>query len=168
MIKVILDKKDLKLIETKLENDPIIQTTLEDDQIALIVDDLSYERIEKILKKITVSRKEVVFETHSGWVRLYIGDILYIESFGSQIIIHTIKNGNISIKQTLYQLEKILANFHIIRIGKSFLVNLSKVVYIHSRMNAKLALELVGGIKLEVTRSFVKSFKNALGIGGVK
>jgi len=43
-------------------------------------------------------------------------------------------------------------------------VNLSKIRYIRTTLNAKLDIELTSGIHLEVTRSFVKSFKNALGI----
>jgi len=166
MIKVIIDKSDLTLITDDLESSNLNTTNLEDGSIALFIDDDTYEPLEKILRKITSSRKQYLFETPDGWVRLYIKDILFIESFGIEIIIHTIQNGRVLIKQPLYQLEDLLKPYQIIRIGKSYLVNLNKILYIKPKLNAKLELELIGGLKIEVSRSYVKSFKNALGIGG--
>ncbi|MFH1693452.1 MAG: LytTR family DNA-binding domain-containing protein [Bacillota bacterium] len=68
------------------------------------------------------------------------------------------------IRQPLYQLEEILKPYHFVRIGKSFIVNISKIRYIRTAFNAKLDIELTTGTHLEVSRSFVKDFKNALGI----
>ena len=68
------------------------------------------------------------------------------------------------IKQPLYQLEEILKPYYFVRIGKSFIVSVSKIKYIKTTINAKLDLELINGVHLEVSRSFVKKFKNALGI----
>ncbi len=168
MIKIILDKEDL----TMISDDQLRQIEIADEnqhgKIAIIVDENNYETLEKILKKITVNRKEFLFDTHNGWAKILIGEILYIESYGSEIVVHTHHRGDVFVKQPLYQLEALLQPFHLIRIGKSYLVNLSKVIFIRSKLNAKLELELVGGIKLEVMRSFVKSFKEALGIGGKK
>lgn len=166
MIKVIIDKSDLSLITDDLNASALDVKNLEDGSIALLVDDASYEVLEKILKKITLGRQQYIFETPDGWVKLYIRDILYIESFGIEIIIHTIQNGKVMIKQPLYQLEFLLKQYQIIRIGKSHLVNLNKILYIRPKINTKLELELVGGLKIDVTRSYVKPFKDALGIGG--
>jgi len=68
------------------------------------------------------------------------------------------------IKQPLYQLEEMLKPYHFLRIGKSYLVNMTKIRYIRTSFNAKLDLELICGTHLEVSRSFVKDFKYALGI----
>lgn len=167
MIKVIIDKHDLSLITDELQSSSLNTTSLDDGSVVLLIDDTSYETLEAILKKITQSRQQYIFDTPDGWVKLYIQDILYIESFGIEIIIHTTKNGKVQIKQPLYQLETLLMQYQIIRIGKSYLVNLNKILYIRPKLNAKLELELEGGLKIDVTRSYVKSFKNALGIGGL-
>lgn len=166
MIKVIINKSDLSLIRDELSTSNLDVAHLEDGSLELLVNDTSYEVLENILKKITLGRQVFIFETPDGWVKLYINDILYIESFGTEIVIHTISHGKVIVKQPLYQLEKLLLQYQIIRIGKSYLVNLNKILYIRPKLNAKLELELVGGLKIDVTRSYVKPFKNALGIGG--
>ncbi|WP_025724444.1 LytTR family DNA-binding domain-containing protein [Acholeplasma granularum] len=166
MIKVILNKDDLSIIDEDIKSSNILVSNLNDNEVALVLDENSYNALELILKKIQINKKNYLFQTSDGWVKLNIGHILYIESFGTDIIIHTLYDGKVLVKHTLYQLEELLNPYHIIRIGKSFLVNLSKVVYIKTKLNAKLELELIGGLKLDVTRSYVKSFKNALGIGG--
>ncbi|MBN3490158.1 LytTR family transcriptional regulator DNA-binding domain-containing protein [Acholeplasma equirhinis] len=168
MIKVILNKADLSLVQPELNIASGIQVVEETNQITMIMDEKHYEVLERILKRITINRKEIVFETPEGWAKIYIRDILYIESFGTEIYIHTQSQGEVEVKQPLYQLEEMLSNFNIIRIGKSYLVNLSKVVFIKTKLNAKLELELQNGDKLEVMRSYVKSFKERLGIGGKK
>jgi DNA-binding LytR/AlgR family response regulator len=66
--------------------------------------------------------------------------------------------------QPLYQLEALLKPYHFVRIGKSFIVNITKIRYIRTGFNAKLDLELVTHEHLTVSRSFVSDFKNALGI----
>jgi len=168
MIKVILNKDDLSLVQPELNTASGIQVVEETNQITMIMDEKHYEVLERILKRITINRKEIVFDTPEGWAKIYIRDILYIESFGAEIYIHTQSQGEVEVKQPLYQLEEMLSSYNIIRIGKSYLVNLSKVVFIKTKLNAKLELELQNGDKLEVMRSYVKSFKERLGIGGKK
>src|SRR5690606_33291034 len=168
MIKVILNKDDLSLVQPELNTASGIQVVEETNQITMIMDEKHYEVLERILKRITINRKEIVFDTPEGWAKIYIRDILYIESFGAEIYIHTQSQGEVEVKQPLYQLAEMLSSYNIIRIGKSYLVNLSKVVFIKTKLNAKLELELQNGDKLEVMRSFVKSFKERLGIGGKK
>lgn len=166
MVKIIIDRSDLSLIKDDLDNDRIQTSTLDDGSIELHVDDASYELLESILKKLTIGRQTYVFETPDGWIKLYIKDILYIESYGTEIIIHTHSFGKVLVKEPLYQLENALKDYQIMRIGKSYMVNLNKVIYIRPKLNAKLELELSGGFKVDVSRSYVKAFKQALGIGG--
>jgi DNA-binding LytR/AlgR family response regulator len=166
MIKVLIDKSDLSLITDDLESSSLDITNHDDGSITLLVDDTSLEVLESILRKVTISRQAFIFETSDGWVKLFIREIIYIESFGVEIIVHTTKRGKIYIKQPLYQLEGLLQSYQIIRIAKSFLVNLDKILYIRPKLNAKLELELVNGLKIDVSRSYVKPFKDALGIGG--
>src|SRR5690606_2176841 len=168
MIKVILNKDDLTIIKDDIKNQNSIQEIDDSNQVAIYLDDKNYEVLERILKRITTNRKEFLFETPTGWVKIFLRDILYIESFGTEIILHTQSLGDVLVKQPLYQLETLLSPYHVVRIGKSYLVNLSKVTFIRTKLNAKLEIELLNNIKLEVMRSYVKSFKEQLGIGGRK
>ena len=168
MIKVILNKDDLTIIKDDIKNQNSIQEIDESNQVAIYLDDKNYEVLERMIKRITTNRKEFLFETPTGWVKIFLRDILYIESFGTEIILHTQSLGDVLVKQPLYQLETLLSPHHVVRIGKSYLVNLSKVAFIRTKLNAKLEIELSNNIKLEVMRSYVKSFKEQLGIGGRK
>jgi len=168
MIKVILNKDDLTIIKDDIKNQNSIQEIDESNQVAIYLDDKNYEVLERMIKRITTNRKEFLFETPTGWVKIFLRDILYIESFGTEIILHTQSLGDVLVKQPLYQLETLLSPHHVVRIGKSYLVNLSKVTFIRTKLNAKLEIELSNNIKLEVMRSYVKSFKEQLGIGGRK
>lgn len=102
MIKVLIDKSDLSLITDDLESSSLDITNHDDGSITLLVDDTSLEVLESILRKVTISRQAFIFETSDGWVKLFIREIIYIESFGVEIIVHTTKRGKIYIKQPLY------------------------------------------------------------------
>jgi len=57
-----------------------------------------------------------------------------------------------------------LKPYHIVRIGKSYMVNVAKIESIKVKLNAKLGLTLTNGKQLEVMRTYVKPFKSFLGI----
>ncbi len=112
---------------------------------------------------IEYEKMQMFFPTQDGYVQLHLHDINYIESFGEEIYVHV--RGKVeTIKKPLYQLEEMLKPYHFIRVSKSFIVNARKISYIKVGLNAKLKLELKDGSILEVTRSFVKSFKKSLNL----
>lgn len=70
VIKVILDKKDLSMVSEDLQNEDILTKQIDMDKVELIVDDGSFDILERIIKKITVNNKAFIFETYSGLVLL--------------------------------------------------------------------------------------------------
>jgi len=169
MLKIIWNKEDVEKIKSRLSSDYNLVLTddpneVPDHKVGIILDDSDLEKIKPILEMLAYEQSQIMFQTPSGWIQIPVTEITYLEAFGDDIYIHTLNMSSQMIKQPLYQLEEILRPYHFVRIGKSFIVSISKIRYIRTSFNAKLDLELVTGTHLEVSRSFVKDFKNALGI----
>jgi DNA-binding LytR/AlgR family response regulator len=169
MVKIIWNKDEVDDIRLKLEKD--FDLVLTDDpnevpvgKVGIILDEDNIEKIRPILELMALEKSQVLFQTPNGYVQLQVRDITYLEAYGDDIYLHGDEITNQVIKQPLYQLEEILKPYHFVRISKSYIVNISKIRYIRSGFNAKLDIELITGDHLEVSRSFVKDFKNALGI----
>lgn len=169
MIKIIWKKDDFEKVKDKLNDMYQIELAtdsndLSSDQVGLIVQDQDVDKLKNILELINYEKASVILPTVEGWMQVHVQMITFLESFGDDIYLHQIDLPTTIIKQPLYQLEETLKPYHFVRIGKSFIVSISKIRYIRTSINAKLDLELITGDHLEVSRSFVKSFKYALGI----
>jgi len=169
MIKIVWRKEDFNNLSELLKNEYDVDLITDPNEIShhhvgVMIEDKDYERIAPILKSISEQEKTVIFETKQGWVQQNIVDISHIESFGDDIYLHTQFHQTRVIAMPLYQLESLLKPYDIIRISKSYMVNIRYIVYIRTTLYGKLDLELSTGVHLDVTRSFVKSFKEALGI----
>jgi DNA-binding LytR/AlgR family response regulator len=169
MLKIIWNKEDVEHIKSKIQDQYHITITEDPneipiDKVGLIIDEKDYDKIKPILDLIAYEKSQIFLQTANGYLQIHVREITYLESFGDEIFLHMENSDSQVIKQPLYQLEEILKPYHFVRIGKSFIVNISKIRYIRTSFNAKLDLELINDIHLKVTRSFVKDFKNALGI----
>ncbi len=169
VFKIIWNKSDYEFLTKRVMESS--QYTFIDDpnllsegKIGIVCDEENMEDIKPILEQIEFDKALMLFPTTSGWVQIPLSHILFIESFGEEIDMH-LSGGRIEqIKQPLYQLEEMLANYKFARIAKSYIVNLRKIKYISLALNAKLNLELTDGSKLAVSRSYAKSFKKVLGL----
>lgn len=103
------------------------------------------------------SKENIIIEEKRGGVCLVrIPDILYIEIFGHDVLIHT-HNKTCETKGTLGQYEKDLGKYNFERCAKSYLLNLRHV------MAYKLnEIVLSNGKVLRVGRPYRKEFSNAL------
>lgn len=168
MIKVIWSKKELSSLEKQLNQNNIKYMIQEDHgaidnhTISIEIDDEKKDELKKILEMIEYEKMQMFFPTHEGFVQINLNDIMYVESFKDDIFVHLIGQKTEVIKKPLYQLEEILNPYHFVRISKSYIVNIRMIIYIKVALNAKLMLDLKDGTKLDVTRSFVKTFKEKL------
>ena len=169
MIKIIWRKVDYDQLSPYLEEHHQIhlsQTTQEfdDDFVQVSIEEKDFERIQPLIKSITADVYRMFFETKQGWVQQSIDQVTYIEAFGDDIYMHLENQKTQLLSTPLYQLEAQLKPFQFVRISKSYIVNVRYILYIRTTLYGKLDLELTSGLHLDVTRSFVKSFKDALGI----
>lgn len=169
MFKIIWSRDNFEEIRSKLLKDYNLVLTddpkeIPEDKVGVILDETNFEKLKPLLEYLAYQKSQVMFQTAEGWVQLNVSRILYLEAFGDDILVHLLNNEQYVIKQPLYQLEEILKPYFFVRIGKSFIVSVSKIKFIKTKLNAKLDLELINGVNLDVSRSFVKKFKNAIGI----
>ncbi len=169
MFKIIWNREDFERIESKLKEtyDLVLTNDPNDvplDKVGIVFDESNMDKIKPVLDLMAKEKSQLMLQTISGWMQVYVNEITYLEAFGDEIYMHVDQLESQIIKQPLYQLEQLLKPYHFVRIGKSFIVNMTKIRFIRTAFNAKLDLELVDGTHLEVSRSFVKDFKNALGI----
>lgn len=170
MIKIIWSKDELSKLEEQLHNNHVDYVLinhlddLPDHMVGIEIDDKKIDDLKKVIQMIEYEKMQMFFPTLDGFVQLYISNIYYIEAFGEDIVCHMKNLEQQHIKKPLYQLEMILEPYHFVRISKSFIVNLRQIKYIKVGLNAKLHLTLNNQSQLEVTRSFVKTFKKHLNL----
>lgn len=169
MLKIIWNKEDALRIQEQLKDEFSIvlvddPSVIPQDKVGIVIDEADYDKLKPVLELISYQKTTLMFETSNGWVRLPVQSMTYLESYGEEIYIHTTDLGQITIRQPLYQLEELLKPYHFVRISKSYIVNIAKIRYIKTTFNAKLDLQLLNGNHLEVSRSYVKAFKETLGL----
>ncbi|ERJ11973.1 LytTR family DNA-binding domain-containing protein [Haloplasma contractile] len=90
-------------------------------------------------------------------------DIVYIESFGHDIMLHT-RDKEYSIKEKLYEIEGLFENKGFVRINRSCVVNKKQIKEIIPTFNTKFILTMRNNQKVEVTRSYYTKFKEYIGL----
>ena len=96
-------------------------------------------------------------------VRISTDEIIVVESFGHDIVIHT-PQGNFKTCERLYQLERLLNPEQFLRISNSVIVAKNKIKRITPTLSSKFVLTMTNGISVDVTRSYYGIFKDRLGI----
>ncbi|MBO7449265.1 MAG: LytTR family transcriptional regulator DNA-binding domain-containing protein [Clostridiales bacterium] len=90
-------------------------------------------------------------------------DIIFIESLGHDVIIHT-KGERYNSRERLKYMESVLDPDVFLRISNSTIINRNHIKRIESSIFQKFILHLSEGTKTEVTRSYYYSFKDVFGI----
>ncbi|WP_228850707.1 LytR/AlgR family response regulator transcription factor [Aegicerativicinus sediminis] len=67
------------------------------------------------------------FRADRKMIKVWVDDILYIESFKDYIVIHRLGNPDLRVKQTLSSVEKMLPQNLFLRIHRSFIVATNKI-----------------------------------------
>lgn len=149
-------------------------------KIKLAVSDENYEEIKKFLEgkgiEIDNNASFLLTETdkyishltvrdseNSSKLYISVEDIVYIESFGHTVEVHTLDGTYLS-GERLYQLCCILNPQSFVRISNSVIIARNKVKQIIPAFSMKFTLEMVNGDKVYVTRSYYNIFKEFFGI----
>jgi DNA-binding LytR/AlgR family response regulator len=96
-----------------------------------------------------------------GEKRVDARNILYFSMIGDDLYAIMMQT-KLIMKYKLYELEELLENKGFIRTSKHAIVNMTKINYIKPAINSKIELEMINKEIIEVNRSYLKSFKEAL------
>ena len=95
------------------------------------------------------------------WEIIALDDISYFEAEGNYAYCLT-AGRKLRVKNKMYELEVTLLEQGFIRISKSLIVNIMNVAEITPWFGSRLLLKLKGGQEIEVSRNYVKGFKEFL------
>ncbi len=96
-------------------------------------------------------------------IRLAADEIIYIESFGKEIEIHTAGAAYYS-QDRMYQLESMLDPALFLRVSKSVIISVKHVRKIRPSLSMKYILTMSDGTLVDVTRSYYSDFRRFFGI----
>jgi len=109
--------------------------------------------VHTLFKRIVDSTQECTLELVGGICVFPLQDMIYFESYGHCITLHTIDSTK-RCKNTLSELEQQLMATPFVRINSGLLVNC-----VHIRHIAKYSITLINGTSLRVSRSRLKDLK---------
>ncbi|MCF7924826.1 MAG: LytTR family transcriptional regulator [Candidatus Izimaplasma sp.] len=117
------------------------------------------------LRKSSFLLDTVIGEKVGNYIPIHHSNILYIESYGHDIVCHTIDE-EYTIREKLYEIEELFESYGFIRVHKSFIVNRHHIISIEPIINRKFKLKLSSGDIIEVSRKYYSEFKRFIGMRG--
>lgn len=97
-------------------------------------------------------------------LRLKAEEIVFIESFGHDVVIHSTDGETYFAYDRLYQLCMILDKDSFLRVSNCAIISKSHVKKIKPSLSMKFILTMSNGSLVDVTRSYYNSFKDFFGI----
>lgn len=146
-------------------------------KIKLICKKENYEKYKELLEKsgfVISNDAKLIFKEEDYIQESFIGEqsgeyeiihfskIVYIESFGHNIYLHTLEN-EYKIREKLYEVEGILGNKSFIRINKSTIVSKGGIKKIKPSLNGRIDLSLKNDKVVYVSKNYSKQFKEFIG-----
>ena len=121
------------------------------------------EELSEILACLSLIGNTVAGEKEGCVSFIPLKDIYYFESVDNKTFFYT-KDDVYEIKARLYELEDKLSNTTFVRISKSVIANLRKLKSIKRTKGSRLEADLSNGEKLIVSRQYVGTIKDKLGV----
>jgi two-component system, LytTR family, response regulator len=132
-----------------------VQRRLEVYSILLKVEELT-AYVDK-LKQQNLQENKIMINTNEGAIFVKVGDIVKLESESNYTIIYLDKNKKIIASKTLSVFEEMLEQLNFMRIHRSFVVNLTKIVTIDNE-GGNYFVNMSDGTKVEISRRKKKDF----------
>ena len=79
-------------------------------------------------QKVSSTNEEIYIRTDGKLIRLLLNEIAYIESLGDYVIFHTIRKEKHIAHSTMKNIEEKINGQRFVRVHRSFIINLSKIV----------------------------------------
>ena len=96
-------------------------------------------------------------------MRLPADEVIYVETFGKDVEIHT-GQGTFYAQDRMYRLEELLDPAKFLRISKSVIISAAHVKKIRPSLSMKFILTMSDGALVDVTRSYYGDFRRFFNI----
>ena len=98
-------------------------------------------------------QQTISVKSGSEWLRIKLDSILWIEAAGDYMYVHTL-DGNHIIRKTLKQFEEELDRKNFLRVNRSAIVNMSKLIKLSPNSNGEYIAQLSTGEQIKVSRKY--------------
>ena len=112
--------------------------------------------IELFDNKLSAKKEDELFLINSS-------EVLYFESVDHRTFLYT-TDDVMEIDQRLYELEHILSSKDFVRISKSQIVNINKILSLKPELNRTILATMCNNEKLSISRKYVKTIRTILSI----
>lgn len=165
-MKLICLDQHRQLLENKLKDYQYLDVILVEKGIdfqglAYVFDLQHLQELQDYLYSLEMSSQVLFGKKNERIYKIDVHTIVYIEGFSKEAYIHT-REEQYEIKEKLYELENILSEYGFVRISKSLIINCYMIDSLEPLMNMKYRIYLKNGEYVELSRSYVRSFKNYL------
>ena len=116
------------------------------------------ERLNEIVRFIKLKDGHVEAYKDEKQYRIALSDILYVEAVDDRCFIY-LDNDCYESRRRLYEFESLFPSDDYIRISKSVIINLMKIVQIRPALNGRFLCHLVNGEDVIVSRKYVPDLK---------
>jgi len=130
-----------------------------DEHGIIVDDDADLELIERTKNGLFLN----VRDEKGDRLRLPSAEIVFIESFGRNMDVHT-ESGIFRTSERMYILERELTGTEMIRVSNSCIISIKKIKKIKPALSMKYVLEMTDGSLVDVTRGYYYIFKERMGI----
>ncbi len=136
------------------------QQDLEEPEVTIAYREMT-ESVKRVSDYVRYVDQTILCKKDNAEYALLINDIYYLESVDKKVFVYCEKEVFRS-NYKLYELEEMLACAGFVRVSKSVLLNIEKLVSMKTLVNSKLEARLSNGERICVTRKYLKDIKNQL------
>lgn len=134
----------------------------EEDEIIIRCAALDEELLH-LIYKIRMGRESIPVFSGSEIVMLPLKEIFYFESVDNKVFAYC-KKDVYEVRKKLYELENAYESQDFLRVSKSTIVHLPKILQLSPMFNGRFEAELKNGEKIIISRQYVALMKKKLGI----
>lgn len=121
------------------------------------------DRMMRLIQSLKAEKVKLTAYSDDGITLVDPRDVFYFEAVDNRVFAYCEKQVY-EVRKKLYELEADLADTDFLRISKSAIVDLSKVLHLSAAFNGRLEAKLKNGEKIIISRQYVPSLKKKLGL----
>lgn len=116
-----------------------------------------------LIYSLKAGKNKLTAYSDTGITMLSMKEVFYFEAVDNKVFAYCEKQVY-EIRKKLYELEEELSNTDFLRISKSTIVDLSKILHLSAAFNGRLEAKLKNGEKIIISRQYVPALKKKLGL----
>ena len=121
------------------------------------------DRVLELLRTLRNEQFKLSAYSETGITLLDPKEVYYFEAVDNKVFAYCEKQVY-EVRKKLYELEEAFAGTDFLRISKSTIVDLSKVMHLSAAFNGRLEAKLKNGEKIIISRQYVPALKKKLGL----